>query len=215
MFPDLDKQEEQKWIGQFLREMQTVTWHFETNAKCCCWSGVPGDTKLGWVLLEERSTREIEVNRERVRENMRERHAVGWYSWESLQLLQYLELSWGQIPHGIERKPVEVERAFWRNVSHQMEIFCSCSPSFNVVLYMVFHLILNKQTILLSPGLFRESWFRSLLCRSCIVLKVFTSWSELFQVFQAPKTNSKQTIFWPNFVWNCFTPEHSSISLEV
>lgn len=53
------------------------------------------------------TTREIEVDRERVRENMSERHAVGWYSWESLQLLQYLELSWGQIPHGNERKPAE------------------------------------------------------------------------------------------------------------
>lgn len=136
MFPGLDKHEEQKWIGQFQREMQTVTWHFETNAKCWCWSGVPGDTELGLVLSEERVNerrREIEVNRERVRENMRERHAVGWYSWESLQLLQYLELSWGQIPHGNERKPAEVERAFWRNVSLQMENVCSCLPSFNVV----------------------------------------------------------------------------------
>lgn len=94
------------------------------------------ETELGLVLSEERVNerrREIEVNRERVRENMRERHAVGWYSWESLQLLQYLELSWGQIPHGNERKPAEVERAFWRNVSLQMENVCSCSPSFNVV----------------------------------------------------------------------------------
>lgn len=40
--------------------------------------------------------------------------------------LQDLDLSWGQIPHGNERKPSDAGRPTDRNVSLQMENVCSC-----------------------------------------------------------------------------------------
>jgi len=50
--------------------------------------------------------------------------------------------------------------------------------------------------------------------------KLFTRHTELFhkvsfgKLFRTPKTNSKQTLFWPDFVWSNITAVHSFISLE-